>query len=242
MDYEGLNNNEIKASDNDWLDVHYTAKRYLETETEEIEPRQEDNPRLKRKISGFVKRKQLSGGTDEQYLQAAGGEQAVQQPKKRNKVLLRLSIVALVLALLVGAFFIADSFMDGQLRQLAKETFIVPVFGGGTNSNFELSVPCNINVDNVDGGVITFSGGSVVLSFTGGSVSEVTENSLTVAINDNTSITYNGITHCYVASGDTVAVNQLLAKFTDSASATIFFNGEQVQNVIGSETLITWSV
>lgn len=239
MEYDGLKQNEIPAAVNEWLDVTYTAKKYLADESSELAA---SNVPVKRKLGSFFAKKQAETSV-EVYEQASSGSEGVAVTKKRpSKVFLRLSIVALVLALLVGAFFLADSFMDGQLRLLAKETFIVPVFGGSVDKNYEMSVPCNINVDDVNNGVITFSGGSVILSFTDGTVSKVSDDSITVAINDTTSITYQGATHSYVAVGDKVAVNQLLAKFVDTASASIYHNGELVQSVIGSETSIKWSV
>ncbi len=81
------------------------------------------------------------------------------------------------------------------------------------------------------------------MSFTDGKVTAATENSVTVAIDENTSITYSNLTDVYVAVDDVVTTNSLLGKYEKNFTATILNgNGEAVKDVVGSDKQLTWNV
>ena len=107
----------------------------------------------------------------------------------------------------------------------------------------KIELPSNVDLVEVNEGVATFSGGRATLSFTDGKVTAATENSVTVAIDENTSITYSNLTDVYVAVDDVVTTNSLLGKYEKNFTATILNgNGEAVKDVVGSDKQLTWNV
>ena len=175
-----------------------------------------------------------------------------QQPakKKRNRIkniklkkpLTIVAVVVLCAALLAALLFIDGEFAS-DVFQTAKAAFSASVFTRPTEDvTATIAIPSNTNLVDILDGVATFNGGRATLSFTGGTVIDVTDTSVTVAIDDTTCITYDGLTDIYVNVGDTVSVNTLLAKYNGTFTATVSVAGEIVTDVVGSETQLTWNV
>lgn len=157
---------------------------------------------------------------------------------------LKIAVIALLCVAVLATMLFLDGDFGKDVFQTAKEAFSASIFGAGKDQNVvaTIAIPSNINLVDVNGGVATFDGGRATLSFTDGTVTDVTETSVTVQIDDTTSITYNGLTTVYVTVGDAIKANCLLGKYDGTFTATISVDGQTIQDVVGSETQLTWQV
>ena len=176
--------------------------------------------------------------------------EAPERGKKNKKINFKLtkSIKIVAIALLCVAILAAMLFIDGEFAsdvfQTAKAAVSSSIFNKPEQDVVAqtVAIPANVNLVDVTDGVATFEGGRATLSFTEGTVTDVTETSVVVAIDETTSIIYDNLTCVYVAVGDTVAVNSLIGKYEGTFTATVSVSGETVKDVIGSETQLTWNV
>ena len=212
MDFDGVNSIVCDAEESDWLDVSYSERMYVE------------EPQRKKFNLKF--------------------------PKFNFKFKLKLSrpvkivaIAVLCVAILAAMLFIDNEFA-ADVFQTAKAAVSSSVFHKAEQdvTAQTLAIPANVNLVDVVDGVATFDGGRLTLSFTEGTVTDVTETSVIVAIDETTSITYDNLTSVYVAVGDTVTVNTLLGKYDGTFTATLTVSGETIKDVIGSEKQLTWNV
>ena len=162
MEYDGVNSIVCDAEENDWLDVSYSERKYV----------QEEQPKSKkRKLFNFN----------------------FKFPKINLKLRkpLQIALVAVLVVALLAAMLFIDGDFASDVFQTAKAAFAGSVFDAGDSQNVSVSVsiPANARLVDVAEGVATFDGGRVTVSFTDGTVVGVTETSVTVAIDDNTSIT-----------------------------------------------------
>lgn len=212
MDFDGVNSIVCDAEESDWLDVSYSERKYV------------DEP----------KRKKIN----------------IKFPKFNFKFKLKLSkpMKIVLIAVLCVAVLTAMLFIDGEFAadvfQTAKAAVATSVFQRPSQDvNAQtVAIPANANLVDVADGVATFDGGRVTLSFTAGTVQDVTDTSVTVAIDDSTCITYDNLTYVYVQVGDAVSVNTLIGKYEGTFTATLSSSGEIIKDVIGSETQLTWNV
>ena len=215
MEFDGVNSIVCDAEEADWLDVSYSERKYVE----EPAPEQK-KARFKFNFKNV----------------------------KNIKISRPLKIVAI--AVLCVAILTAMLFIDGNFGkdvfQTAKAAYssVLSIFDKNEPQDVSASIaiPSNHNLVDVNNGVATFEGGRATRSFTAGKVIDATETSVTVAIDDNTAITYDGLTSVMVAIGDTVEAGSLLGKYEGTFTATITQSGEMVTDVVGSETQLTWNV
>ena len=156
-------------------------------------------------------------------------------------MIVALAIVALLVVGFGTAMLIDNDFSTQVFTAVQKAyTSVLAIFDGATPTNNTITLPVNITlVDSVDG-VSTFGGGKATLSFTSGTVTEVTENSVTVALDDDTTITYSNLVAVFVAVGDSVEQNTLIGKYNGTFSTVIAESGEVVKQVVASETQLSW--
>jgi len=177
----------------------------------------------------------------------------VEKPKKTRKKLkikFNKKITVIVAAVvLCAALLAAMLFIDGNFSKdvftAVKTAYSSSVFGVGEKQpvSAKINLPCNVTLVEVsEEGVATFEGGRAVTSFTAGKVIEATENSVTVAMDDNTCIVYQGLKEVYAAKDSAVLQNTLLGKYDGKFTATISVSGETVKEVVGSESQLTWNV
>lgn len=175
------------------------------------------------------------------------------QKKARKKAQRKFNVnkkvaVILAVAVLCVAAFAAMLFIDsGFTRDVfgaVKAAYSSVIFGTPepqpTSAN--ITLPCNVNLVEVsEEGVATFNGGRAVMSFTNGKVLSATEDSVVVALDDETCITYQGLTEVYVAADDEVAANALIGKYDGAFTASITVSGALMQ-VVASPSQLTWNV
>ena len=151
-----------------------------------------------------------------------------------------------IVAVLCVAVLATMLFVDGDFKQDvfdAVKTAATSVFGGGeTSKTNQINIPCNATLVDISDGVMTFNGGRVALSLTQGTVSETTADSVTVSMDDKTSVVYTNLTTVLVNVGDKVYANSLLGKYDEQYQASILQEGEVVKQVVGSETQLTWEI
>ena len=208
MNYDGINSVICDAEENDWLDISYSERKYVEKPAQQHRKLQFKLPRIK--ISKKV------------------GAIAIASV---------LCFAALACLLFIDGDFSKDVFST------VKAAYSESVFSKEpTPVTAKISIPANVNLVDVQEGVATFNGGRATLSFTAGKVTEVGEDYVNVAIDDTTTISYNGLTEVYVAVDDVVSANMLLGKYKDSFTTVLSVAGETVKDVIASETQLTWNV
>ncbi len=151
-----------------------------------------------------------------------------------------------IVAVLCVAVLTTMLFVDGDFKQDvfdAVKTAATSVFGGGeTSKTNQINIPCNATLVDISDGVMTFNGGRVALSLTQGTVCETTADSVTVSMDDKTSVVYTNLTTVLVNVGDKVDANSLLGKYDEQYQASILQEGEVVKQVVGSETQLTWEI
>ena len=157
---------------------------------------------------------------------------------------IRIVVIAVLCVAVLAAMLFIDSEFASDVFQTAKAAIATSVFQKPEQDVLTqtVAIPANVNLVDVVDGVATFSGGKATLSFTEGKVTDITETSVTIAMDDSTCITYDNLTNVYVAVGDTVSVNTLLGKYDGTFTATLTVSGEIVKDVIGSEKQLTWNV
>ncbi|MCH5156466.1 MAG: hypothetical protein J1G02_01150 [Clostridiales bacterium] len=156
----------------------------------------------------------------------------------------KIAIVAVLCVAILAALLFIDGNFASDVFQTAKAAVVSSVFDKPEQdvTAQTVAIPANANLVDVVDGVATFDGGRATLSFTAGKVTQVTDTSVIVAIDDTTCITYDNLTGVYVSVGDTVSVNSLIGKYDGTFTATLSVAGETVKDVIGSESQLTWYV
>lgn len=163
--------------------------------------------------------------------------------KLNKKIVAVVGVAVLCVAMLACLLFIDGNFTADVFG--AVKTAYSSIIFGETNKEpvtANITIPCNVTLKEVsEEGVATFNGGRAVMSFTAGKVTEATEDSVTVAIDDVTCITYQGLEEVYAELGQEIGANALLGKYDGEFTATISVAG-QTQQVVGSSTQLTWNV
>ncbi|MCH5151470.1 MAG: hypothetical protein J1F65_02285 [Clostridiales bacterium] len=213
MEYDGVNSIVCDAEENDWLDVSYSERKYV----------QEEQPKSNKRKFNFK----------------------FKFPKINLKLRkpLQIALIAVLCVALLAAMLFIDGNFASDVFQTAKAAFSGSVFDANDTQNVSasISIPANANLLDVADGVATFDGGRVTVSFTDGKVVNVTETTVTVAVDDDTTITYGNLTEVFVAIGDTVSVNTLLGRYDGTFTATVAVSG-QIKDVVGSESQLAWMI
>lgn len=163
---------------------------------------------------------------------------------KFNKKIAAIALIAALCVAALACMLFIDGNFSADVFGAVKTAYSSTVFKAGAPEQVtaKITLPCNVTLKEVsEQGVATFCGGRAVTSFTAGKVSEATENSVTVAIDESTSITYQGLAEVYVSLDDIVSANALLGKYDGEFTATVSVAGETKQ-VVGSESQLTWNV
>ncbi len=161
---------------------------------------------------------------------------------KLTKPLKIVAIAVLCVALLAALLFVDGQFAE-DVFETAKAAFSSTVFSAPEQpvATAAITIPSNLDLVDVANGVATFNGGRAALSLTSGTVTAVDDGTVTIAMNDETNLVYTNLTDIYVAVGDIVSVNSLLAKYDGSFNVAVTVGGATV-DVVGSETQLTWNV
>lgn len=203
-DYQDINIVSSDGEENDWLEVSYAQRKYVE------EPAEKPAPKRRAGIRSIVK----------------------------------YTAMALVTVLALAGLLVVDANFEGNVFETARATFAsgLSIFEANDRPDGVIEIPYTMTVDNVENGVVYLSGGRAVVSFTDGTVTEVGETSVAVSVDEETTIVYDNLTDVFVEQGQQLSKNDLVAKYTDSATISIVHNGEIVTDVVGSANSVQWSV
>ena len=214
MEFDGVNSIVCDAEEADWLDVSYSERKYVA----------EQAPAKKKARFKFKN---------------ANGVKKIAKP-------LKIVAIAVVCVALLATMLLLDGNFGKDVFQTAMGAYasVLSIFDKSEPQDVSatIAIPSNYTLVDVNDGVATFEGGRATLSFTEGKVIGATESSVTIAIDDDTSITYDCLTTVFVNVGDSVSVGSLLGKYDGTFTATITQSGELVKDVIGSETQLAWIV
>ncbi len=185
------------------------------------------------------------------WLDISYAERNYVSPQKHKKTAkkplakgLKVLMIAIACVALLGVALLVDGDFQRDVFATVKSAYsqVLSVFVEPTPTNNAITLPANVNlVDSADG-VSTFGGGKATLSFTSGVVTSIGENTVTVAIDEDTTITYTGLVSIFVEQGDSVEVNWLLGKYDGTFTAVIAEKGLVVKQVVASETQLSWEV
>lgn len=154
------------------------------------------------------------------------------------------SIACLCILALVGVLVFSPAARNG-IATAAKKAYLAVASAferKQDTSATKFDIPCNAELMDVKDGVATFGGGRAALSFCGGKVTKVDENSVTVQLGDDLLLCYGGLTSVYVAEGQSVQANELLGKYDSTFTATIVKGETTVTDVVASDNSIAWNV
>ncbi|MDD3831822.1 MAG: hypothetical protein PHW00_04120 [Clostridia bacterium] len=206
----GVNNYSCTAVENDWLDITYTQRNYIQEE------QQLSNFKRKRRPLEFIK-------TNAKYI-----------------VAIMLLVVAVAGMLIVGVegdgvfttaklaytSTIFDSLIEGKTSKTKTNTVVMPV-------NMQIE---SIS----DDGIVTLNGGKIATCLVAGTVASTTEHTVTVKTGDNTVMIYANVSEVLVQTGDTVAQYGVLGRYEQSMTVQIVYNNQPVNQVIGSLYSFEW--
>ena len=181
--------------------------------------------------------------TERKYIDKTPKKQRNSKERKQFKLGKGWKIV--VVAVLCVAVLATMLFVDGDFKKevfTAVKTATASIFNRADKTENKINIPCNLTLMDVTEGVMTFGGGRAALSLTDGKVSQVTENSVTVNLNEETAIVYSGLTSVFVKESEEITANSLLGKYDGQFVASILQKGEVVKQVVGSETQLVWNV
>lgn len=155
---------------------------------------------------------------------------------------MRIAAIAVCCVAALAALLFIDGNFSKEVFNTVKAATASVFTREPAQVSANIAIPVNVTLIDVKDGVATFNGGKATLSFTDGKVTDITDNSVTIQIDDKTTITYDNLQTVFVAVGDSVSVNSLLAKYDKQFTATINIGGETVKDVIASESQLTWNV
>lgn len=180
--------------------------------------------------------------TERKYVDKPKTARHFHLPKIKIKKVWTYAAIALVcVAVLATLLFVDGNFTGDVFNAVKTASTSVFTLPQDVTEN-KINIPCNLTLQEVNDGVMTFGGGRAALSLTVGKVTEVGENSVTVAVDEDTQIVYSQLNSVYVAVGDEIAENTLIGKYENTFSASIYEKGEIVKQVVGSESQLKWSV
>ena len=218
MEFDGVNSIVCDAEEADWLDVSYSERRYVE----DAAPAKK-RAKINFKFANFKNIKNI----------------------KLSRPFKIVAIAVLCVAFLAAMLF-ADGNFGKDVFQTAKAAYssVLTIFDKSDAKDVAatIAIPSNHTLVDINDGVATFAGGRATLSFTAGTVIDATDTTVTVAIDDDTAITYGSLVDVFVSVGDTVSAGSLLGKYEGTFTATISCSGQTVTDVVGSESQLTWNV
>lgn len=207
---------ECIATEDDWLDISYSQRNYIQEEQDAL---------------SFVR---INSRQNRQTNALSGAK----------KWIVRSFVCVLVLGTLIAMNFVENGFA-GEVFALAKSGYnqnIVQVIAEQQRIDDTINLPINVTVDSVDNGTVSVTGGKVLLNFKKGTVSDATETTVTVAVDDKLQIVYSGLTKVLVSVGDSLSEQAVLGKYSDIACVNLLYDGEVVKDITTVNYSLVWKV
>ena len=266
MNYDDMHTYENNASENEWLSVKFTQSKKIDAETKEM---MENNGKVKKlfsdgvnKVKGMFTKKQKNADMQEDVQAVADVrevEEEIYTPVVRRKTVNEYSgkgrirrafqkawkpaAACLVIAgVLIGMRY-ADAGFVGDVFGYAKDTFTSTIVAQQPveSSQDTVVMPSNAEVT-VTNGDIMLSGGTLAINFKEGTVTDVTETSVTVSVGDKFDIVYSNLSEVLVELGYSVAQYHVLGKYEDNAMVNLIVNGQKLTGVYADGFTLKWQV
>ncbi len=174
----------------------------------------------------------------ESYLKTGKKGKAVSFFKQSYKYFLT---VALLIAAVAAMMFSTNEESIFKTARLAYTTTFMSAYQNFGKDEYIITLPPSAEVDNVSKeGIVTITGGSYVFCLQKGKVVSVTENSVTIQIDDQTNMVYSALTEVLVKNGDEITLYQCIGKYSGTTCIQVFHNGEAVTSVVGEENSFKW--
>ena len=160
---------------------------------------------------------------------------------KFKKAWTYVAIAVVCVAVLAGLLFVDGNFTSdvfNAVRTANTSVFTRPQYIAENKVN----IPCNLTLLEINDGVMTFTGGSVAVSMTQGTVKEIGDDFVTIAMDNDTEIVYNNLSSVLVSAGSKVGANAVLGKYHGTFTGAIYDSGKLVTGVVGSGSELKWSV
>ena len=258
MEYDGLRVYDCEVNENDWLDVSFVNEEKIDGATKKLVNNEGKNQRLRAMLDKvgkafkgkpkMIESESVDGEADGEF----DGEENYQRPYVRKAAVREASansgrlgtyakaaaLVLVIALLLVGMRFVDNGFA-GDVFNYAKTTYISTVNKPGTE--YMLVLPSTAEVSISEGSDIVFSGGSIVSCIEEGTVFEITEDSVTVKVNDRLFMTYLGLSEILVQEGEQVSKYGALGRYVETAIVTLTLDGEKVTNVSLNDFVLVWA-
>ena len=206
---------ECIATEDEWLDISYTQMNYIQDEQDSLT-----------------------------FIRTTAKKRRKEQFNKVKKIALRAFICLFVLGTLLAMRFVEDGFI-GEVLVMAKSAYsqnIVDVIADGKNRESIIDLPINVMVDGVENGTVRVIGGKVLLNFKKGIVEDVTEDTVTVSVDENLKIIYSGLSKVLVNVGDEVLNQAVLGKYVTSVNVNLLYAGEVVKDIATVNYSLVWKI
>ena len=213
----------FESYENDWLEVKYATPEQMQEEQKQENVGQKVFSKLKQKFA--VKRTK----NKEVY----SGKKGFSLVKKCLKPVGVCAIIALLVA---GMFFIDGGFV-GDVFSYAKDTVTSNSIDEGAKTT--LALPANATVE-VTGSDVTLTGGSLAVNFVKGTVSNVTESSVTVFADNGLQLVYSNLSEVLVAKDDVVSQYHVLGKYDQSAVVSLLQDGQKITGMTADGYTLSW--
>lgn len=206
---------ECVATEDDWLDISYTQRNYIQEEQDALT-----------------------------FVRTTSADRRRQAFGKAKKWIARGLVSVMVLGTLLAMRFVEDGFI-GEVFAMAKSSYgqnIVEAIADSQRRESVIELPINVVVEEVNEGTVKVTGGKVLLNFKKGVVSDVTEDTVTVNVDDNLKIIYSGLVKVLVKSGDEVGEQAVLGKYVGTANVNLLYAGEVVKDITNVNYSLVWKI
>ena len=202
---EDVNAYSCQAVEDDWLDISYTERKYVNKEP---------------------------------YLKTGKKSKVIPFLKQNFKYVLT---VALLIVAVCAMMFATNEESIFKTARLAYTTTFLSFYENFGKNEHEVVLPPSAEIDNVaEDGKITITGGRFVFCLQKGKVTEITEDSVTIEIDEKTTMVYCDLTEILVEQDSEIALYQCIGEYEGTMSVQVIYNGQAVTDVVGNENSFKW--
>ena len=229
---------EGQAYQNDWLEV----KTFSQNEEGSCKKEEGFFLKLYKKFKNSFPKK------DGQKQEAVCGEESCGQKCIKNNVVSRvwskifkpIACVAVICLVFAGVAVIDNGFAS-EVFGFAKDTYTSVIVGdeNGSQHKNKVVVSSNAAISVVDGDVM-LTGGSIAVNFLQGTVTDVTDTSVTVSTNDGMDIVYSNLNEVLVSKDDVLSPYHAVGRYDQNAVINIVQDGKKVTDVMAEGYTLSW--
>lgn len=183
--------------------------------------------------------------TQRKYIQEEVEAVEYSKPKKQRKshkgLLTVVACLAAVALIVCGMIFVNG---NSNIFETARLAYTSGIFKGieSVTEKTKVELPVNAEILSIKSdGTVEIGGGKLCMNLVGGTVVSVTDNVVTVEIEDGVKLVYSNLNKILVASGDKVDKNAVLGKYDESMKVNVVVDDSVVTAVSGGAKAFEWS-